>query len=445
MPKLNQQGIAHILLILVLLGVGLAAGLYLVQNPVDFFPQASGEPIVLKDMKNNNLPKNDQGIAYTISNQIRVKLTSTIKPPKIKPPKVSSPVTPKPSPVSGPVQDNGGEYKRYYKIAEDPATLTNLPNIPYLEDSVTIDFTFKDSNIGIKNIWVEFSDSSGKTDRRTAQVELRAKPAPTPTPRSGCNTLGDANLDGGVGSVDALCVQRYVSNLPATTACPKNTASIKRMDVNNDGKVTTEDSDLILQKVVGNVAAFPGCPTPKPTATPKVTPTPVPTPTPTPSKRVFVTSTNYNGNLGGLSGADQKCQDRANAANLGGTWKAWLSDSSISAASRLSHSDRAYKLITGILVALNWTDLTDGTIQNPITVTENGNTLYPAVWTASRADGTSYALPTNKYSQSCSDWVSIDSRDQARIGAAGTYKDVRWTDYATIQCTSKLSLYCLEQ
>ena len=31
---------------------------------------------------------------------------------------------------------------------------------------------------------------------------------------------------------------------------------------------------------------------------------------------VFVTSTTYDGNLGGLAGADQKCQDCAEAAGL---------------------------------------------------------------------------------------------------------------------------------
>src|SRR5207248_2675590 len=44
------------------------------------------------------------------------------------------------------------------------------------------------------------------------------------------------------------------------------------------------------------------------------------------NKRVFVTSVMYDGNLGGLAGADAKCQARATAASLSGTYKAWLSD-----------------------------------------------------------------------------------------------------------------------
>src|SRR5690242_15690863 len=43
------------------------------------------------------------------------------------------------------------------------------------------------------------------------------------------------------------------------------------------------------------------------------------------SRRVFVTSKTYQGTLGGLAGADMECQKLADAANLGGTWMAWLS------------------------------------------------------------------------------------------------------------------------
>src|SRR3989344_6490978 len=49
------------------------------------------------------------------------------------------------------------------------------------------------------------------------------------------------------------------------------------------------------------------------------------------SKRAFVTSATYHGNLGGLAGGDAECQSLANAASLGGIWKAWLSDSSTNA------------------------------------------------------------------------------------------------------------------
>jgi cysteine-rich repeat protein len=43
------------------------------------------------------------------------------------------------------------------------------------------------------------------------------------------------------------------------------------------------------------------------------------------SKKVFVSSQMYDGNLGGLAGADAKCQALADAANLTGTYMAWIS------------------------------------------------------------------------------------------------------------------------
>jgi hypothetical protein len=57
---------------------------------------------------------------------------------------------------------------------------------------------------------------------------------------------------------------------------------------------------------------------------------------PDPYKRVFVTSTSYTGDLGGLAGADLKCQAAAESVGLHGTFKAWLSDKKTPAPSRLS-------------------------------------------------------------------------------------------------------------
>ena len=52
------------------------------------------------------------------------------------------------------------------------------------------------------------------------------------------------------------------------------------------------------------------------------------------NNRVFITSANYQGNLGSVGGADSKCQAAANSRLLGGTWKAWVSDPSNLAVNR---------------------------------------------------------------------------------------------------------------
>ena len=47
--------------------------------------------------------------------------------------------------------------------------------------------------------------------------------------------------------------------------------------------------------------------------------------------RIFVTSAQFAGNLGGLAGADAICQGAADSGNLGGSWRAWLSTESVDA------------------------------------------------------------------------------------------------------------------
>lgn len=89
----------------------------------------------------------------------------------------SSPsVTPNPSPTSatGTVS---------YRIEEDPADLDQASDIPYKADPTTFIYTLKDQTPGMKFVWVEFQDITGKTDRRSAQIELvSASPTSTPTP-----------------------------------------------------------------------------------------------------------------------------------------------------------------------------------------------------------------------------------------------------------------------
>ena len=88
-------------------------------------------------------------------------------------------------------------------------------------------------------------------------------------------------------------------------------------------------------------------------------------PTITP-KIVFVTSTTATANYNGLPQADTVCQNLATAAGLSGTFRAWLSNATDSPSTRFTQSTVPYKLVDGTQIADNWTDLTDGAIDNPI-------------------------------------------------------------------------------
>lgn len=170
---------------------------------------------------------------------------------------------------------------------------------------------------------------------------------------------------------------------------------------------------------------------------------------------VFLTSDEHDGNMGGLDGADAICQARAGSASLEGTFKAWLSDSNTSAADRLTHSAVPYIDTRGQLVANDWADLTDGSLQRPITVDQNAYDwdsdakhcgafiLLATVWTATTIDGS--AKPPF-----CSDWTSqadleVDSGHVGRY----CYPSEAWTDGAISDtrkgCSAETSLYCIQQ
>jgi Protein of unknown function (DUF1554) len=155
-------------------------------------------------------------------------------------------------------------------------------------------------------------------------------------------------------------------------------------------------------------------------------------------KRVFVTSKTYQGNMGGLAGADAECQKLA--ANLGGKWLAWLSDGgSVTPVTRLAHSTVPYVLVGGSQIAADWTDLLDGTIAVPIDHDETGSAI-PAdgmikVWTGTTSDG----MPMGP---SCMGWTSVNT---GGVFGLTTASDGTWSFLSGNTCDNSLRLYCFEQ
>jgi hypothetical protein len=160
------------------------------------------------------------------------------------------------------------------------------------------------------------------------------------------------------------------------------------------------------------------------------------------TKRVFVTSSAYRGSsFLGLSGADAKCQSSATAASLGGNWKAWLSDNSISASDRLNKSNIVgYKLVDGTLIASNWTDLVDGTLQHAINKTEFGQPAgYTYAWTGTDQSGTKVS------GNNCDNW-GVGVQQPNNQGAIGdVFSTTQWSYVAPNSCINAVALYCIEQ
>ncbi len=167
---------------------------------------------------------------------------------------------------------------------------------------------------------------------------------------------------------------------------------------------------------------------------------PAPSSEPNTHKRVFVTSAEYSGQLGGLAGADQLCQTAATAANKGGTWRAWLSSSTVNAIDRIADVGPWYQEPSaGALVKTfnNKANLVTSPLQR-LYVDEEGRgnsvSTQRTYWTGT--------LQTGQHaSATCNDWASSTSQN-GTVGpgsSAWSYNDF------VVSCTSTYSLVCLEQ
>jgi hypothetical protein len=165
------------------------------------------------------------------------------------------------------------------------------------------------------------------------------------------------------------------------------------------------------------------------------------------AKRVFLSSSTTDGDIGGLTGADSFCQSLADLASLGGTWNAWLSDSTTSVSSRFTQSSDPYVFVDHTTkVADNWSDLVDGAIDVAIDRDENGNVIFsilPYVWTNTDADGILHF--TDATNNVCEDWTKPRTNRFGRGGDYTKFDSASWSSIVTFTCDSQARLYCFEQ
>lgn len=185
-----------------------------------------------------------------------------------------------------------------------------------------------------------------------------------------------------------------------------------------------------------------------------INPSPITTPTPS-YVRVFVTSISYNGNLGGLEGADNECQKRANAANLGGTWKAFLSTKSSPVDTRLIHFNGRYLRLDGVPIANDWASIfTNLGFTAPLNITELRTIYNGPVWTGAYFRNDNSYGPSTSNSEgagSCNNWTS--AVPQGSSGYDGYIGLSNYTGPSSIGngtvffCSDNktASLYCFEQ
>lgn len=237
-------------------------------------------------------------------------------------------------------------------------------------------------------------------------------------------------------------------------------ASIPAEIIEHQSKYVVILRDLFsgsLQKW-SEVAGVPYLPTPGPTSTPTPSPTagpPTPTPSPTPAltyKRVFVGQNNNGGIMGGLSGANSICQQEAINAGLGGTWKAWLSDSTHSPANQSdgevwTQYNGQYRLTDGTtVVATSWAGLTDGFISSLISrfATGPGPICSSCVYTNTTSTGN---IKSTVPSQICNNWTSDTGSQTGPIMGSTNAGNSGWTEFnqPSLSCLSNWYIYCFEQ
>jgi len=162
-------------------------------------------------------------------------------------------------------------------------------------------------------------------------------------------------------------------------------------------------------------------------------------------KLVFMTSERYAADLGGLEGADQKCQELADAAGHTGEFKAWLSTIDTQAWDRLTHSSEPYVLSNGVVVAHDWADLTSGTLRHAVDQAEAPE-LPPAnaisscnpkvFWTGTDGRGAQYGAD-------CEGWTRTGADLRGHLGVVST--GITWSTFCHGDCATIAPLMCLEQ
>jgi len=152
-----------------------------------------------------------------------------------------------------------------------------------------------------------------------------------------------------------------------------------------------------------------------------------------PARRLFVTKSLHAGNFGSVAAADTICQNTATAANLGGNWKAWLSDGVTTGGRARVGSNGPWALLDGSLV------FAQSNVTSPmrdLDIDETGTAGNKGfVWTGTKSDGTPSG--TN-----CNNWAGGGS---ATTGYP--HEKLKWTDDESSgsPCNFRGHLYCFEQ
>ena len=145
----------------------------------------------------------------------------------------------------------------------------------------------------------------------------------------------------------------------------------------------------------------------------------------------FVTSTGSGadgGNIGGLDGADAKCDELATAVGAGSrTWRAYLSTSTVNARDRIGDGpwfNAAGEQVAADVDSLHADGLSNGDPQHMMD--ENGDAVPGPehdIFTGSNDDGELF-LDANGAANTCDDWTSSSADGAAVLGPRVGHSDI---------------------
>jgi len=157
---------------------------------------------------------------------------------------------------------------------------------------------------------------------------------------------------------------------------------------------------------------------------------------------MFTSSAVYDGNLGGLAGADAKCQVLAQAKSLTGNYRAYLGATGINAPSRFAVAS-GWTRVDGSPLVNNIVDFGTVVLQDAPALDEAGNDLSQSaqtrVWTATSADTTYYGQNCNNVGL-VPDWSTTSGRTMTGLLSATNGSVL--TGGSVFPCGTPVHLYC---
>ncbi len=161
-------------------------------------------------------------------------------------------------------------------------------------------------------------------------------------------------------------------------------------------------------------------------------------------RRIFVTADTYDGNLGGRSGANSKCQTSAESAGLKLSYIAVLSTAGPCASNGAKWLIDDQKPVFSISasgertqVAASYSALWSSTLSSPILYDQYGNSITLRAWTGSIASG----CPSGA---NCASWTNTTEMGGGMRGDPTTTSSA-WVQDVVDACSGFNPLYCVSK